>query len=61
MSKVRRYLVRGGIKNGKYIALATRNATRKYAWANLKTKAVTLTYEQARGVARRYGGEVVTA
>ena len=57
----RRYIVRGGIKNGKYITLSSRNGARKYAWSNVKYNAITLTYEQARGVTRRYGGEIVTA
>jgi hypothetical protein len=60
MSKTRRYVVRGGTHNGKYITLAA-HGQRKYSWANLKTKAVLLTYEQARGVVRRYGGEAVVA
>jgi hypothetical protein len=58
MSKL--FIVRGGVHQGKYVALASRPVgTRKYVWANLKSKAVVLTYSQARGVARRYGGEVV--
>ncbi len=57
----KRFIVRGGTHSGKYITLAARpTGTRKYSWANLKTKAVVLTYEQARGVTRRYGGEVVS-
>lgn len=60
----RRFIVRGGTKNGQYITVRTRQARdavvpKKYAWAKTKVLAVKLTYEQARGVTRRYGGEIV--
>lgn len=65
MSKkvTRRFIVRGGAKQGQYIALrrAPSRVGAKYAWAKTKRLAVTLTYNQARGVVRRYGGEIVTA
>ena len=54
------YIVRGGTHNGKYITVARRPVgTRKYSWTNFRVRAVSLTYTQAQGVARRYGGEVV--
>jgi hypothetical protein len=55
-----RYMVAGGVKSGKYLTRAVRPVgTRKYSWTNYKTKAVALTYEQARGAVRRYGGHLL--
>lgn len=61
MSKTARYIVRSGPHNGQYITRRVRpSATRrKYAWTPHRCRVLALTYEQARGVARRYGGEVV--
>ena len=62
MSKSTLYIVRGGTHKGKYISLRVRQPELgKYAWANTKDQAVCLSYNQARGVVRRYGGEIVTA
>lgn len=63
-SQKRSYIVRGGNRKGQYITFRVRQSSesivpKKYAWAKTKTLAVKLTYEQARGVTRRYGGEIV--
>jgi hypothetical protein len=63
-STKRCYIVRSGPHNGQYITFRTRQSKdavvpKKYAWTPVRAAAVKLTYEQARGVRRRYGGEVV--
>jgi hypothetical protein len=57
------YIVRGGSHSGQYIAARRKPTTtgRKYAWDKNRRRVLVLTYEQARGVARRYGGQVVHA
>lgn len=64
MAKVR-YVVRSTAGHrGQYIKVRERNTTgttRKYAWANSKERAAQFDYEQARTIARRYNGQVVTA
>jgi len=56
-----KYIVRGGQRNGQYIAtrIAPTSTGRKYAWTPNRSRVVVLTYEQARGVVRRYGGTIV--
>lgn len=55
------YIVRGGPHKGQYITnrIAPSKTRRKYAWTPHRSRVVTLTYEQAKGVVRRYGGEIV--
>jgi hypothetical protein len=57
-----KFIVRSGPHKGQYITLRVRvsKTNKKYAWTPYKNKSVTLTYEQARGVIRRYGGEMVS-
>lgn len=61
--KKSRYIVRSGTHNGQYITNRIRvvkgAASRKYAWSKNRWDALKLTYEQARGVVRRLGGEMV--
>lgn len=62
MSKTRTvYYVRGGSRQGAYLKLRTRGATRrKYAWTNKKAELIELSYEAARNAIRQtYGGTLV--
>lgn len=61
----RSFIVRGGPHKGQYITFRTRQSKnaitpKKYAWTVVRAAAVALTYSQARGVQRRYGGEIVS-
>lgn len=63
-STKRRYIVRSGPHKGQYITNRLRQSKtsvvpKKYSWTPYRDFALDLTYEQARGVVRRYGGELV--
>lgn len=56
------YIVRTGAHSGQYIGVRLRQpSTRKFAWVKNRWDAATLTLQQAAGVVRAYGGEIVTA
>lgn len=56
------YIVRGGNHKGQYIGLRLRKSSeKKYAWVKNRWDAEYLTLQQAKGVVRYYGGEIVSA
>ncbi len=65
MGKQKRlYIVRTGAHKGQYIAIRLRGAAtskRKYAWVKNRWDAMPLTIQQAKGIVRAYGGEIVAA
>lgn len=55
------YIVRTGEHKGQYIGLRLRaSSEKKYSWVKNRYDAAYLTLQQAKGVVRAYGGEIVT-
>ena len=57
------YIVRTGEHKGQYIGTRIRKTSdgRKYSWVKNRGWAIALTLQQAKGVVRAYGGEIVLA